>query len=97
MIIGVLRVVLALPASDSLKDKRQLVKSVLARVRARFDVAGAEVGSLDDRHLATLGFSCVSNDARLASQVMHRVLSFVEETRLDAEVVDQVIDVMVVD
>ena len=61
MIVGVLYLVLSLPASESLKDKRQVVKSVLARVRNQFNVAAAEVDTLDYRQSATLGFSCVSN------------------------------------
>jgi hypothetical protein len=94
MVVGVLHLTLALPASESLKDKRQVVQSVIARVRNQFNVAAAEVDTLDDRRLATLGFSCVSNDARHVEQMLARVLAFVESTRLEAEVTDYAVEVI---
>ena len=51
MFIGVSQITLHLPDSQSLKDKRQIIKSVMARVRNRFEVAIAEVegaGALAD-------------------------------------------------
>jgi uncharacterized protein YlxP (DUF503 family) len=97
MVVGVLYLALSLPASESLKDKRQVVKSVVARVRRQFNVAAAEVDSLDDRQLATLGFSCVSNEGRHAEQVLNKVLGYIEGTRLEAEVVDYSIELITVE
>jgi len=87
MVIGTARVVLRLAENGTLKDKRQVVKSLLARLRNTFNVATAEVDTLDDRRTATIGIACVSNDARHADEVLAKVLRFIEETRLDAEVV----------
>jgi uncharacterized protein YlxP (DUF503 family) len=94
MIVGVLHVVLSLPASESLKDKRQVVKSVLARVRNQFNVAAAEVDTLDHRQLATLGFSCVSNDGRHAEQMLAKVLAYIERARWEAEVTDYSVEII---
>ena len=94
MIIGALYLELALPASESLKDKRQIVKSLLARVRNQFNVAGAEVDLLDRRQSAGLGFTCVSNDSRHADQMLRQVLAFVEGTRLEAEVTDYSVEII---
>jgi uncharacterized protein YlxP (DUF503 family) len=94
MVVGVLQLWLSLPASESLKDKRQVVRSVLARARNQFNVASAEVDSLDQRQLATLGFSCVSNDSRHAEQILQKVLAFVENTRLEAEVTDYSLEII---
>jgi uncharacterized protein YlxP (DUF503 family) len=94
MFVGILHLSLALPASESLKDKRQVVKSVLARVRNQFNVAGAEVDNLEDRQLAVLGFSCVSNDGRHAEQMLRRVLAYIESSRLEAEVTDYSVETM---
>jgi uncharacterized protein YlxP (DUF503 family) len=85
---------LSLPASQSLKDKRQVVKSVLARVRNQFNVAAAEVDSLDHRQMATLGFCCVSNDGRHAEQMLTQVLGYIERTRLEAEVTDYSVEIV---
>jgi len=76
--VGVLRVVLHLPNSGSLKSKRQVVAGLLKRVRSEFGVAAAEVGDGDRWQLAELAFACVSNDGRHADEVLARVLSFIE-------------------
>ena len=94
MVVGVLHLSLALAASESLKDKRQVVKSVLARVRNQFNVAAAEVDTQDDRQLATLGFCCVSNDGRHAEQMLQRVLAYIEGARWEAEVTDYSVEVI---
>lgn len=78
MNVGVLRVTLHLPESGSLKGKRQVVASLLKRVRNEFAVAAAEVGEGDRWQIADLAFACVSNDGRHADEVLARVLAFVE-------------------
>jgi uncharacterized protein YlxP (DUF503 family) len=93
MFIGACRIRLHLPASQSLKDKRQVVKSVLARVRAQFEVAAAEVDDLESWQLATLGLACVSNDARHAHDVLERAARYIEESRLDVEITEVEIEV----
>jgi len=60
MIIGACEITLHLPESHSLKDKRQVIKSVMARVRNQFEVAIAEVEDQDLWQSAKLGVSCVS-------------------------------------
>lgn len=77
MVVGMCRVVLALPWNDSLKGKRSVVKSVLERARGKFHVAAAEVGDLDQHRRATLGFAVVSNDARHARSVMDKLVGFI--------------------
>jgi uncharacterized protein len=86
MNIGVLRVVLHLPNSGSLKAKRQVVASLLKRVRNEFSVAAAEVGEGDRWQIAELAVACVSNDARHADEVLARVLTFIEARAADAVV-----------
>lgn len=77
MVVGMCRVVLALPWNDSLKGKRSVVKSVLERARVKFHVAAAEVSDLDQHRRATLGFAVVSNDARHARSVLDKLVGFV--------------------
>ncbi len=88
MVIGVCRVTLHLPASHSLKDKRQVVRSVLARLRHRFDLAVAEVDDQDRWQIATLGFVCVSNSAAVADEVLTQAQEYLENLRLDALVTE---------
>ena len=75
--VGVLQLTLHIPLSASLKDKRQVVLSVLQRVRNKFEVAAAEVGTLESWQVATIAISCVSNSARhaegcLSTAPLHR-------------------------
>ncbi len=86
--IGVLRVRLRLPENGSLKGKRRVLKSLLARLHNRFNVSAAEVGDLDSWQMATLGVTCVSNEERHADEVMASVVAFIRRERMDAEIVD---------
>ncbi|NPV71274.1 MAG: DUF503 domain-containing protein [Firmicutes bacterium] len=79
MVVGSLRIELTLPGNDSLKGKRRVVRSLVDRIRSKFGVAAAEVDCLDSWQVACLGFACVSNDAVLASDVLSRILRWVED------------------
>ena len=63
MIVGTLRIRLLLRQARSLKDKRQVVKSIKDRLRNGFNVSVAEVEEQDNRQLAVLGVAMVSNEA----------------------------------
>ncbi|MBA2461364.1 MAG: DUF503 domain-containing protein [Actinobacteria bacterium] len=88
MHVGVCRVTLRLRASHSLKDKRQVVRSLSERLRRTYNAAVAEVESQDSWQTAVLGIVVVSNQAGHADQQLARIVEQVESTRLDAEVVD---------
>jgi uncharacterized protein len=93
MIVGVCRIRLHLLESHSLKDKRQVVKSVLARVRGQFEVAAAEVEDLEIWQVATLGLACATNDAGYAHDVLDHAARYIEDSRPDVEITDVEIDV----
>ena len=93
MIVGVCRITLRLPENSSLKGKRQVLRSLTTRLRNKFNVAVAEVGDNERWQIATLGVTCVSNDGQHARQMLDRVVSFIESTRLDAELIECEIDV----
>jgi uncharacterized protein YlxP (DUF503 family) len=78
MVIGVLRIELALPENDSLKGKRAVVRSLLDRIRGRFDVAAAEVAGLDEHRRAVVAFATLSNDGRHADEVLAKVGELVD-------------------
>ena len=63
MIVGTLRVRLLLREARSLKDKRQVVKSIKDRLSNRFNVSVAEVEAQDNRQVVVLGVAMVSNEA----------------------------------
>lgn len=84
MHIGVLTLSLSIGYADSLKDKRQAIKSLVARVRNKFNVSIAEVDDLDAWRRATVGVTVVSNSAVFATQVLQKVIDYVDN---DANVV----------
>ncbi len=85
--IGVLTIRLALPA-ETLKEKRSIVKSVVERLRTRFNASVAEVGDLDAPGYATIAAVVVSNDGAHVDSQLQAIARAVEDWRLDAEVVD---------
>jgi len=78
MVIGSLTVSIHIPESHSLKEKRQVVQSVVARLRRTFNIAVAEVGDQDVWQLATIGIACVSGDGRHADEMCQKVLRHLE-------------------
>ena len=86
MHVGTARVMLQLAENSSLKGKRMVVKSVVQRVRNRFNVAIAEVDTQDAWETITLGIACISDDPRHANAMLSKVIDFIESERLDAEV-----------
>lgn len=93
MVVGVARAEIELPERGTLKDKRRVVQSLLARTRRRFAVACAEVGSLDDHGRAVLGVALVSNEAPHATQVLARVEAFLAGSG-EAVLTQYVVDIM---
>ena len=94
MNVGVCRIRFRLPENSSLKDKRRTLKSIIARVTNKFNVAVAEVDDHDLWQLATLGISCVSNDKRHTNEVLSRVVSFITESRFEIEMLDYQIEIL---
>ena len=93
MVVGTCRITLAIPENDSLKGKRSVVRRVIARVRARFNVAIAEVDALDAWDTAVLGFAVVGNDHRFVNQVLDKVVDHIEGLYL-AEVEDHSFEIL---
>lgn len=92
MVVGVCTLELDIPASQSLKDKRHIVKSVIARVRQSFNVSIAEVDDLDSWQHAVIGIVCVSADAEYAHGLLEKVIDNIERSRLDAVIADYTIE-----
>ena len=88
MHVGVCRIMLHLPDSGSLKDKRQVARSLSARIRNKFNVAVAEVEDQELRQRLTLAICCVSTEPAHANEMVSKVVAFVEESRRDLELLD---------
>ena len=83
MHVGILQVEIGVLDSASLKDKRRVVKSLKDRLHREHQVSVAEVARLEDRRVAVLGLSAVSNSSRHVRGVLEGI---VEGLRGDARI-----------
>jgi uncharacterized protein YlxP (DUF503 family) len=82
MIIAALHLSLLVPGAGSLKAKRKAVLGLKDRVKARFEVAIAEVGAQDTWQRAELGAVAVGNDEAHLNARMDKLLAFIEGSGL---------------
>src|SRR6478736_6704188 len=92
MVVGILRLTLLIGGARSLKDKRQVVRKVLDRTRARFNVACSEVGDNELWQRAQLGFVAVANDHAFVSEVLEKVTRDVESLAV-AEIANRELEI----
>lgn len=84
MIVGTCTLKLIIYESNSLKDKRHILKSIVGRIQSRFNVSIAEVGLNDSWQTSIVGFACVTNDTNHANQIISNVLKFIDrDTRVE--------------
>lgn len=93
MVVGVLRVTLILHDSHSLKDKRQVLKSAVEKIRNRFNVSAAETGDNELWQRAELGVAAAGNDRAFVNSVLDKVSNFIEGMH-SFEVVDTEIELI---
>ena len=93
MNIGVCRIELRLPENQSLKGKRQVIKSMTARLQNKYKVSVAEVDSQGLWQLATLGIACVSNNRRHTDETLSSIIKYVVQNYPDVEVLNSEIEV----
>ena len=91
MRVGTLEVVLRIAGAASLKDKRQVVRSLVTTARNKFNISVAEVDDLDNWKQATIGVACVSNDIQHVNEVLDKVHNHLCSCP-EAEVIDSALD-----
>ena len=67
---------LSLIGITSLKGKRSIVKSVIGRLKSRFNISISEVDHQDSKNIAVIGIAIVSNDARFIEKQFDSILDF---------------------
>ena len=92
MIVGSLRVRLLIRESRTLKDKRQVVRSIKDKLQNKFNISIAEVDELDHCQLAVLGVAMVSNEARHVRTTFDEILQALRSHPV-AELVDHEVEV----
>lgn len=93
MVVGSLKIEFRLTDNRSLKGKRKVVRSMVDKVKSRFNVSIAEVGSNDKWQKIELGISAVGNDRRHIDSSLNHILSFLESLYL-AEIVHTEMEIL---
>jgi uncharacterized protein len=73
MVIGTLSVRILVRESRTLKDKRQVIRSVLERMKSAFNVSAAEVDTHDDVKVATLAFAAVGFETAAVQGALQKI------------------------
>ncbi len=94
MAIGHLTLELYLPLTGSLKEKRGIVKPLIARLRRDYNVSVCEADGQDVLSRAVLEVVCVSQNGALAYRQLEKIATRVENWRLEAELIDYFIEMV---
>jgi len=76
MIVGVMTAHLSLPGVTSLKGKRSIIKSLIGRLKSRFNISIAEVDNQDSKTSSVIGITVVSNEGRFIDQQFDSIINF---------------------
>ena len=93
MVVGICRMTILLHGNQSLKGKRSVLKSIMSKVKNRFNISIAEVGSNDVWQRAEIGFAAIGNDRAFINSVIDKALCFIEGLQL-GEVTDHRIELI---
>ena len=91
MIIAAALITLVIPENDSLKGKRRVIKSLMEKVRHKFDAAVAEVGDNDLWQKARIGVALVGNDSHLLEARLQQIMKYMENQHL-VEIIDSQVE-----
>ncbi len=87
MIVGTCTVTLRISWAASLKEKRMVLKSLMDRMKNKFNISVAEIDEQDNHKIAVIGFACVTNETSHANSMIDKVINFIENNT-EAEIED---------
>ncbi len=87
MVVGIGMITFRLHECRSLKEKRKVIKAIIARLRNNFNASISEVGLNDVHQRAEIGFSIVGNSRQVVNAKMDKLFNMSEELGL-AEIID---------
>ena len=93
MAVAVCTIYLRIPENHSLKGKRQVLQSLMARVRKGHNVSIAELDQQDSWQASTLGVACVSPDSAYAHGLLTKVVQAISAYHLDVDILDYEIEI----
>jgi uncharacterized protein YlxP (DUF503 family) len=90
MVVGICTIEFRIHQSNSLKAKRQVIKSIIGKVRGRFNVSIAEVGDHALWQRAQVGICVVGNERAFINSVLDKIINYIEVLNR-AEMIDHTI------
>jgi uncharacterized protein len=93
-VIGVLRIHLHLPGCNSLKEKRSIIKPLIARLHKEFNVSVAEMDLQDKWQQAVIACAMIGNDSPHLERSLQIVERWMEGNWPDGDVIEQKIEII---
>ncbi len=93
MIIGLLTLDLHIPESNSLKSKRMVIKSLIDRIKKKFNVSIAEVDANDLWQRSLLGVALVANETQIINKVFEKIKNLISDTHT-VELIDSTMELL---
>jgi len=93
MVVGLVKITLRLHDCRSLKGKRKVVKSMIGRIRNRFNISAAEVGANNIHQRAEIGFALVGNSGQRVNAQLDKLLNMAHDLAL-AEIIDSEMEII---
>lgn len=92
MIVGIIKLEIYIPGSNSLKGKRRVLKALITRLRDRFNASVVEIDANNLWQRATLGIAVANGDSRYANKILNKIVNTVENDR-NVEILDYQISI----
>lgn len=94
LVVGACSIEMRIYGAATLKDKRSVVRPILAALRREFGVSAAEIDLLDAPGMTIIGLAVAANDAGHAHAVLGKCVDWLERERLDVELVTYEIEML---
>jgi uncharacterized protein YlxP (DUF503 family) len=92
--IGILTIHLHFPGCSSLKEKRGILKSLIAKTQNKFKISIAEIGHLDVWQDSQIACAVVSNDGNQAMAILQNVLNWISDNWHEGYIADDSIEII---
>lgn len=93
MIVGSCSLKLMIYESNSLKDKRHVLRSIIDRLKSRFNISIAEIDLNNNWQTSIIGFACVSNNTNYLNKIISKIIEFIDnDSRV--EILDYNIEIL---
>ena len=94
MPVGIGKIILYLPLSHSLKEKRHMLSPILSRLKREFNISIVEYGMLDNWQQSELGIAIISNDIAQVENSFRIVVGFIQSHWPDVQIPSEHLDII---